>query len=359
AAFFLCILAFCAAPGLRADDGATPPQRSQARNQSDINTLKAQIQQALDEIQALQKKLGDANTGTPATATDQIRQQLADESARVRDIEQRLDALEHPSPSAEDFAPVGLIAGRGAETMPGVTTGLAPADIYNSGFFVSTEDKSYSMYVNGLFQIRYTGFKPQANVGALGASTAGTNNFDVFLGRMALSGTAFDPTWKYFLQFQGSTAGDGNGISMFDWFTSKTFSQKFTVQAGRFWTPYSYEYYDNPGNYLFADLSTAEYAFVLPRAIGVEAFGQAGRIGYAAMVGNSVRALDAGGQENFNSRVAVIGNVHFDILAPYGWVETDPSPDGAQKPELSLWFSAAYNPVAAPSAFENANAGDK
>lgn len=356
-AFSLCIFALCFAPALCADAGSTAARPAQNSSSTEINQLKAQVQQALQDIQSLKTKL-DSAAASPAAAKD-LQQQVDAELAHVRDIEQRLDAIEHPSPSPPDPSPVSLVAGRGPETMPGVTTGLAPADIYNSGFFVSTGDKSYSMYVNGLFQIRYTGFKPQNNVQPLGASSAGTNNFDVFLGRLAVSGTAFDPTWKYFLQFQGSTAGDGNGISMLDWFTSKTFSPRFTVQVGRFWTPYSYEYYDNPGNYLFADLSTAEYAFVLPRAIGVEAFGQAGRLGYAAMVGNSVRALDAAGQENFNSRVAVIGNLHYDILAPYGWVETDPSADAAPKPELTFWISAAYNPVASPSAFENVNAGDK
>src|SRR5256885_16139199 len=140
---------------------------------------------------------------------------------------------------------------------------------------------------------------------------------------------------------------------MLDAFVSKTFSNALVLQAGRFWTPYTYQYYDSPGNYLFADLSTAEYSFSLPRAIGLEASGQVGRFSYAGMVGNSVRALDAGGQDNFNSKVAYIGHVQYDILSPYGYVETDPSRDGVKTPELSLWASAAFNPIASPSGFEN------
>jgi hypothetical protein len=31
---------------------------------------------------------------------------------------------------------------------------------------------------------------------------------------------------------------------------SKTLSSHLTLQAGRSWTPYTYEFYDNPGNYL-------------------------------------------------------------------------------------------------------------
>ncbi|MFP5227463.1 MAG: hypothetical protein ACLGXA_07510, partial [Acidobacteriota bacterium] len=234
---------------------------------------------------------------------------------------------------------------------------VLPADIYNGGFFLSSEDKSYSLVANGLFQVRYTGFKPADSVQALGESSQGTNNFDVFLGRLAVSGSIYEPSIKYFLQFQGSTAGNGTGISMLDWFTSKTFSPHLTLQAGRSWSPYSYEYYDNPGNYLFPDLSTAEYAFVLPRAIGFQAYGQAGKAAYAVMVANSIPALDAGGAENFNTKLAFIGHAEFNLLAPYGYVETDPK-GSADKPELTLWTSGAYNPVNSSSGFENVTAGD-
>ncbi|MGB6977896.1 MAG: hypothetical protein WBD66_01730 [Candidatus Acidiferrales bacterium] len=355
----LLLLALSFAGALKADDSASSVKASAGSKGSEIVQLRQEIQQALNNIQALQRKMDAADAAESSADAKSVREQLAVEAAQVESIEKRLDAIED-APAA-NVAPSGarLVAGHATETAPPATAGLTASDIYNGGFFVSTEDKSFSMYVNGLFQARYTGFKPNSNVEQFGAPSSGSNNFDVYLGRLAVSGTAFDPSWKYFLQFQVGTAGDSNGITALDWFTSKTFSKYLTLQGGRFWTPYSYEYYDNPGNYLLADLSTAEFAFALPRAIGVEASGQAGRVGYAAMISNSVRALDAGGQENFNSRVAFIGNVHVDILAPYGWVETDPNPAGAQKPELSLWVSGAYNPVSSPSAFENVDAGDK
>lgn len=236
----------------------------------------------------------------------------------------------------------------------------SPSDTFNTGykggFYIASEDKDYSVYVNGLFQVRYTGFKPSESVASLGESAAGTNNFDVFLGRLALSGNVFQPGINYFLQMQGSTAGNSNTMTLLDWFVARSFSSHLTLQAGRSWTPYSYEYYDNPGNYLFPDLSTAEYAFALSRAIGFQAYGQESKVSYAVMVSNSIPALDAGGQENFNAKLAVIGHAQFDLLAPYGYVETDPA--GAKKPELTLWTSAAYNPVNSSSGFQNATAGD-
>jgi len=242
------------------------------------------------------------------------------------------------------------------DAAPAASKPILPADIYNGGFYVESKDKSFSLYVNGLAQVRYTGFVPKQNVVPFGEPSTGTSTFDVYLARVALSGSVFQPSLKYFFQVQGNTAGDSNGISFIDWFASNTFSKAFTLQVGRSYTPYSYEYYCSPANYLFADLSTAEIAFVLPRTIGVEAYGQAGKLSYAAMVSNSIRALDAGGQENFNSKLAYIGHAQFDVLKPYGYVETDPG--GPSKPALSLWGSVAYNPITSSSQYENVTAGD-
>ncbi|MDE3156012.1 MAG: hypothetical protein KGN76_12965 [Acidobacteriota bacterium] len=220
-------------------------------------------------------------------------------------------------------------------------------------------DGVFSLNVSGLFQSRYTFFDPKGDVMPLGGTPGAVNNFDVYLGRLAVSGTAFDTRTRYFLQMQGSTAGNGNTLSMLDWFVSREVSSHLTIQAGRFWTAYTYEYNDNPGNYLFADLSTAEFAFVLPRAVGVQASGTAGRFGWAGMVSNGIAALDAAGQENFGSRVAWLGHVQVDLLQPYGGLETDPDPAGVKRPELTLWFSVASNPVVAASQFENVAAGDR
>ena len=126
---------------------------------------------------------------------------------------------------------------------------------------------------------------------------------------------------------------------------------------GRSWTPFSLENLDSPGQYLFADFSSAEYAFALSRAVGFEALGQEGRLGYALMIANSVPGLDAAGQENFNNKVAYIGHLQYDVLAPYGYQESDPK--GAPSPELTIWSSLGYNPIGAGSSFSNETAGDR
>jgi len=261
-----------------------------------------------------------------------------------------------------DGATTAAASSTSASAAPAGRSGPASAalsDIYDNGFFLRSADDTFSMCVNGLFQTRYTWFDPRSSVAPLGGRPGAVNNFDVYLGRLAVSGTAFDPKLKYFLQFQGSTAGNTNTVTMLDWFISREFSKHLTIQAGRFWTSYSYEYNDSPANYLFADLSTAEFAFALPRAVGVQVSGQVGRLGYAGMVSNGIPALDASGQENFGSRPAYLGHIQIDLLRPYGGLETDPAPAGVRRPELTLWFSAASNPVVASSQFENVSAGDR
>ena len=304
--------------------------------------------------------LADAGSSGSSDTIEQLKNEIAAERKRTDKLAAKLQALEKQQSSAATTlkAPSNITAGSGKETTPGITTGLQPADIYNNGFFVKTEDNSFSLYLNGLLQTRFTAFKPNS-VGQFGSDNRYENTFDLYLGRLAFSGNAFDPATKYFFQFQGSTAGNTDTVSLLDWFASQTVSPYFTIQAGRSWIPYTYEYYDNPGNYLFPDLSAAEYAFLLQRAIGVSAYGQVGKLGYGIGAYNSIPALDAAGQESVNGRLAYVGNLYYNILQPYGWIETDPSPAPVNKPELTIWTSGMYNPVDYSSGFENETAGDR
>jgi len=369
-------------PGHGDEAGGTTPSPAKARSK-EYSELRQQVKNALESIHALEAKLDRAESGWTEADAGNLRQQLNEELEHIAAIERQLKQLEANATSAsatpetaisesQPTEKAGVALATSASAPAALATSAAaapsaqpaaqteqPAVGYENGFFVRSSERDFSLYLNGLFQIRYTGFKPHAGNARFVAGTEWVNNFDAYLGRIAASGTLFDPSIKYFFQFQGITATDSNGVSMLDAFVSKTFSNALVLQAGRFWTPYTYQYYDSPGNYLFADLSTAEYSFSLPRAIGLEASGQVGRFSYAGMVGNSVRALDAGGQDNFNSKVAYIGHVQYDILSPYGYVETDPSRDGVKTPELSLWASAAFNPIASPSGFENVAAGDR
>ncbi len=305
-------------------------------------------------------ELAQASSTSPSI--EELREEIRAEHARTVLLEQRLDQLqqnENEESQKEDSLRslmTNLRIGRGNETTP---NGTSQADVYDRGFFLRSKNGRFSLNINGLMQIRYSLFKPNS-IGRYGMNNNTQSDFQVYLGRLAFSGNVFDPSLKYFMQIQGFTTGNSNNMTLLDWFGSKTFSKYLTLQAGRSWTAYTWEFYANPAWLTFPDLSTAEYAFVLPRAVGLAAYGQAGKLSYEAEFTNGVPALDSGGNENFGSNMAYIGHVQYDILAPafFGYSETHPEASYAEKPGLSIWGSGMYNPVNSASTFENELPGD-
>lgn len=183
------------------------------------------------------------------------------------------------------------------------------------------------------------------------------HNFDLGLARVAMSGSLLDPHVSYFFQIEGSTFGNGNSISMLDWWMQYSVSEWLNVQVGRFILPYSRQFYTHPGQLLMTDLAEADYAFNLTRAIGAHVHGRIlGRISYHVAVLNSVRALDGGGQQNKTDELAGLARIEVDVLNAYGYLET--SPDGASKPQLSVGLAIAFNPIEDPSSFQNVVASD-
>ncbi len=227
-------------------------------------------------------------------------------------------------------------------------TAPAPADqAYDNGFPLVGRTKEFSLTLNGLLQVRYTATKP-GNADAV-------QNFDVGLARLAFGGNAFSPKVSYLFQFEASTFGNGNPVTLLDGWLQYGLSQTASVKVGRLLLPYSRQFYTHPGNLLLSDLSAADYAFNLPRAVGVHAGATRGRLGYDVAVTNSIRALDGSGQQNPAGRVAVVGRLEISLLQPYGYMESAPSP----APQLSVGFAAAYNPVADASTFQNLRPGDR
>jgi len=160
----------------------------------------------------------------------------------------------------------------------------------------------------------------------------------------------------YFMQLQGSTFGNNNNITMLNWWMKYSFAPEFNLQGGRFVLPYSRQFYTHPGNLLFSDLSEADYAFNLPRGIGAHVSGKLGPVSYHAAMLNSVRALDASGQQNFGSNIGALGRLELDILKPYSYYES--SPKAVAEPQLSVGVAAAYNPIDGASGFQNLKVKD-
>jgi hypothetical protein len=121
--------------------------------------------------------------------------------------------------------------------------------------------------------------------------------------------------------------------------------------------PYSRQLSSSPGNLLLTDLSAADYAFNLQRAIGVHVGGRWQRLGYDFFTGNSIRALDASGQQNVGREMSMVGRLEFDVLAPYGYLESSPAPVTA--PQFSIGLAAGRNPIDEASKLQNVRPGDR
>ncbi|MGE0683153.1 MAG: hypothetical protein AB7P69_19915, partial [Candidatus Binatia bacterium] len=149
---------------------------------------------------------------------EQLRRQLAEQRQVMETLAQRLGELEGKE---KVRTTTGLEAGY-RERMG---EGMEKQDIYDGGFFVKTKDDSFSLKVNGFGQFRYTFMSPEKG--------KDNNNFDLALGRLAFSGHVFDPKFTYFLQFEGSTFGNNNNVTLLDWWGRYTLSPEFYVQTGR------------------------------------------------------------------------------------------------------------------------------
>ena len=282
---------------------------------------------------------------TPGLADElgELRQQLAEQHKVMQALERRMRELEAKEQErTEPGVDFGYTAGTRKQ-------GWAAEDVYDNGFFIRSQDGRYSLSLNGFLQARYTLTAPDTG--------RSRNNFDVALAHLAFSGNVFDPKVKYFFQYEATTFGNSNRSTLLDWWMQYSHSPYLRAQAGRFLLPYSRQFYAHPGHLLFPDLSAADYAFNLHRAIGLHLSGKVGRLSYHGLVTNSIRALDAGGQQNAGAEVAWQGRLEYDLLEPYGYLESSPTP--AATPQLSIGVAAAFNPVEQASRFQNVMPGDR
>lgn len=234
---------------------------------------------------------------------------------------------------------------------PGPTTAVPPVESqfgYDNGIFIRSKDKSYALYLNAFGQLQYALTAANGNVVS--------NGFHIAFGRIVVSGNLFTPKLAYFAQIDGSTLGNNNNVTMLDWWMRYTFSSYLYVLAGRWLVPYSRQFLTHPGNLLLPDLSPADYAFNLPRAIGVQLGGTAGRVSYDFFLTNSIRALGVGTQINRADSISGGGRIELAILKPYGYQESMPNPPAGV--QLSVGVALAFNPVADASGFQNVQAGD-
>lgn len=297
-----------------------------------------------------------------------LRQQMLEYQEQAKANSERLQELEKKEALRKSDTTLGINNGN---TSPSVTTGNVTAkklnrqeesdleapvagkipkdrylsSFYDNGFKLSTNDNRFSLAINGLVQARYTLNVPSKYTGDT------NQGFDLALGRLFFSGTAFDPNLSYFFFYQSSSLNNNNQVQTIDWW-GKYQLNDIGIKAGRILPQYSRQFYTDIGKYLFMDLQQPEYAFSLQRTPGIELSHKVGKWTTSLTVGNSVRALDSAGEENFGAKLAGIGRVVYDVLDPYTYVQ-ETIPDVVETPQLSVGLAGGYNPIDANSSLQN------
>lgn len=289
----------------------------------------------------------------PQAELEALRKQVREYQRQLQEFDRRLQAQE--SRNAEP-----VVHNEETQQPPQSAVSPKPQEVtatdrfslkakYKNGFSLSTDDNRFSFNVGALAIGRYTLDAPTRD-------TKVTNRFDLFLGRLYLYGTAFDPRLSYFFHYQTTTLANNNAVSTIDWFLNYSWDS-ITAKAGRFYPAYSRQFYNDIGKYLFPDLDEVEYAFSLQRTPGAEVTYRTGPLLFSFTGGNSVRGLDAVGEGNNNLKIAGIARVNLDILDPYAYGE-ETSPQGVDHPQLSIGGAFAFNPIDSSSALQNVQPGD-
>ncbi len=163
--------------------------------------------------------------------------------------------------------------------------------IFYSNYLFSEEiSKGNSLTIKGLAQPRFTYSKS--------SQEKNQSNFDIALGKLTFTGTTLSPNVSYFIQLEGSTFSNSNNIYFVDWWIQYNFNDQYAIKMGRFLLPYSRQFFTFPGELLFADLSSSDFVFNLPRAIGAMFTGSYSILSFNLAVLNGIRALDNQGEQN-------------------------------------------------------------
>lgn len=316
------------------------------RNASSVHTVKNQPILALSLLFSPVLVMADYHKDDNRELLEKLKEyqyQLETTNQRLEELEQRQAATSKKLKKASE----------GTETAADNTgkpeSGHPLKSLYDGGFTWKTDDKRYSITINGLAQARYTLNLPNKNTGNE------SQGFDLALGRLFFSGTAFDPNLSYFFFYQTSTLANTNRVDTIDWWGKYQLGD-VGIKAGRILPQYSRQFYTDIGKYLFMDLQLPEYAFSLQRTPGTEVMWKSGPWTLSLTAGNSVRALDSDTQQNSGLKLAGIGRVVYDVLEPYTYVQ-ETIPDHVEKPQLSIGAAFGFNPVDADSGLQNTRAG--
>lgn len=323
------------------------PGMAASRGDPEIQKLKKQLQQYQEQLSATLQRLSDLEERN--AVVDQIVRAKEDQDSKKKSLGTSVARYQGEPATGNTSAAESRNIQAQPDTEDPLKSGVPKSrylnGFYDGGFSLRTKDNRFSITINGLAQGRYTLNLPNQYYGNQ------NQTFDLALGRLFFSGTAFDPNISYFFFYQTSTLSNSNRVDTIDWWGRYQFDN-LGIKAGRILPLYTRQFYNDIGKYLFMDLEETEYAFSLQRTPGAEVAWKNDGLTLSLTAGNSVRALDATGEQNSNYKLAGIARANYDILDPYTYVQ-ETIPKVVDKPQLSVGAAFGYNPIDSSSSLQN------
>lgn len=194
---------------------------------------------------------------------------------------------------------------------------------YDNGIFLKLQrgDDSFELKTNLRAQFRLVSFSPRADTWTDSAGivrpVAERQNFELSRDRLILSGHAFTPQFKYFLQMDGNT-DSGAVVSLIDSWVAWHFSDGFEIQVGQRKVPGSRNWLLGAFDTRLADRPFSNDFFRPSRTTGVWAVGDPSEsLHYELMLGQGFNTQGLPPSETGNN-FAVAGSAWWDVLGHYG-----------------------------------------
>jgi hypothetical protein len=154
---------------------------------------------------------------------------------------------------------------------------------YNA-FTLDSQDKAFSLKVNGLLEFRWIGSVQDRSASGTEEFTQG---FEQTRTRVGLSGHMGDPSLKFFI-WSGVT-GTGSNLLLDAW-VSKTFEGGLTLKVGQFKNPVWQEWYDSETRVQFVERTVLDARFDGLYGQGVEASVTRGQVKLIGQFSDGLRS---------------------------------------------------------------------
>lgn len=221
--------------------------------------------------------------------------------------------------------------------------GVAHAQDTPAPFVAAAPLAGMNWQLNGFGQLRFT--------------SPAERRLNLSLGQISLTASpSGDKNTTFFVQAGVSTIGTADVFLLEAW-GAREIAPGWRVQAGRFLVPFSRQFMTAPSNLLFPDISTTDAAFNVPYAWGSTISMTRKRLVWTAAAITSATPVDCLGRTAPAGHPGAVGRVDFNLLEPFGYLETDPA--GPEKPQLSVGFATLYSRSAFESPAQNLLPGDR